>query len=113
VKEEDVQEYVKDLRARFYGALEEVLVAAIEYAKNAKDGGWLAYEMLKDGGVIPSEKEKNKPVEVKPEDEQSAVRRIAIQMVEGAIERHKYFELPFPEAEGAEAELKAKEKRGH
>jgi hypothetical protein len=38
---------------RFYGALEEMLSTAIDYAKNGKDGGWLAYEMLKDGGVIP------------------------------------------------------------
>ena len=32
VKEQDVQEYVKDLRAKFYGALEDVLIAVIQYA---------------------------------------------------------------------------------
>jgi hypothetical protein len=34
VKEQDVQEYVADLRARFYGALEDVLIAVIQYVKN-------------------------------------------------------------------------------
>src|SRR6266404_9939964 len=29
VKEQDVQEYVEDLRARFYGQLEDVLIAVI------------------------------------------------------------------------------------
>jgi hypothetical protein len=40
VKEKDVQEYVEDLRAKFYGALEDVLVAVIQYVKNGKDGGF-------------------------------------------------------------------------
>ena len=42
VKEKDVEEYVRGLRERFYGALEQVLSAAIDYARNGKDGGWLA-----------------------------------------------------------------------
>jgi hypothetical protein len=38
VKEEDVLEHVKDLRARFYGALEEVLDAAIGVREECE--GW-------------------------------------------------------------------------
>jgi hypothetical protein len=53
VKEQDVQEYVEDLRERFYGTLEAVLIAVIQYVKNAKDGGLLGYRMLMDAGVIP------------------------------------------------------------
>ena len=56
VKEKDVAVYVRGVRERFYGALEEMLSAAINYAKTGKDGGCLAYEMLKDGGVIPDER---------------------------------------------------------
>jgi hypothetical protein len=39
VEEKDVQEYVKDLRARFYGTLEGMLFAAVRYARDGKDGG--------------------------------------------------------------------------
>jgi hypothetical protein len=53
VKEKDVQEYVEDLRARFYGELENVLIAVMQYVKNGKDGGLLGYRMLVDAGVIP------------------------------------------------------------
>jgi hypothetical protein len=61
VKEKDVQEYVKDLRARFYGALEEVLFAVIQYVKHGKDGGMLGYRMLVDAGVIPQKDGRNRP----------------------------------------------------
>ena len=55
VKEKDVQEYVEDLRARFYGTLEDVLIAVIQYVKNGKDGGLLGYKMLVDAGRDSSE----------------------------------------------------------
>src|SRR5580765_7860600 len=54
VKEEDVLEHVKNLRARFYGGLEEALQSTFDYIRNSKDGGKLAYEMLKDAAVIPN-----------------------------------------------------------
>jgi hypothetical protein len=114
VKEADVQEYVKDLRARFYGGLHEMLFAAIEYAKSAKDGGWLAYQMLRDAGVIPdlSKKADVNVAELRPPatEEQEAVRRIAMIMVEGAIERHKYFGMELPETDGVGEKLLAKAK---
>jgi hypothetical protein len=76
VKEKDVQEYVEGLRAKFYGALEEVLFAVIQYVKNGKDGGLLDYRMPGDAGVIPqkngkhhSAMEPQKPVDPKPDRE--------------------------------------------
>lgn len=108
VKEKDVEEYVRGLRERFYGALEEVLSAAIEYAKTGKDGGWLAYEMLKDGGVIPARTMKQQVAAAQPsspaETEETAVKRIAVALVEGALHRQRFFELPLPEIEEFEAE---------
>src|SRR5260370_27672253 len=61
VKEKDVQEYVEDLRARFYGELENVLIAVMQYVKNGKDGGLLGYRMLVDAGVIPRKDQKHHP----------------------------------------------------
>src|SRR5579864_7344616 len=105
VKEPDVQEHVNDLRARFYGALEGVLIAAIEYAKTGKDGGWLAFEMLERSGVIPERDKEHlqapgmtQSAVPDPESEEAAVKRIALEIVEGAIWRHRAFGIPLPEA---------------
>jgi hypothetical protein len=110
VKEKDVAEYVRDVRERFYGALEEMLSAAIDYAKTGKDGGWLAYEMLKDGGVIPDEKMLQQmlaaPQPAPGEKGDSAAKRIAVALVEDAIQRHPFFGLPLPEADEAEEEVR-------
>src|ERR1700693_5605325 len=78
VKEQDVKEYVEDLRARFYGELENVLIAVIQYVENGKDGGLLGYRMLVDAGVIPQKDwkhhpaaETRKPVDQHPDGEQA------------------------------------------
>ncbi len=109
VKEEDVAEHVRHLRERFYGALEDMVAVIIRHAMTAKDGGWLAYEMLKDGGVIPgrgsAQVAESRPLEVTAE--QDRVRKIAVALVEGAIERHKYFGLPLEEVDEVEQELVA------
>jgi hypothetical protein len=108
VKERDVKEYVKDLRARFYGALEDVLIAVIQYVKNGKDGGWLGYEMLKDGGVIPQKDEKKhpametrRPVNPEPDGEQDQITMIAKEMLRRTVERHRFFTTPLPEVDEA------------
>jgi hypothetical protein len=114
VKEPDVMEHVKELRARFYGGLEEALQSAFHYIRNSKDGGKLAYEMLKDAGVIPSNYQKVnlelQATQPDPESEQTAIKRIAIALVEGAIERHRFLGLPLPEADEVEQSLLAKAK---
>jgi hypothetical protein len=88
VKEKDVQEYVEELRARFYGALEDVLIAVIQYVKNGKDGGPLGYRMLVDAGVIPQKDgkrhpamEPQKPMDRQADSEQARIKMIATEMV--------------------------------
>jgi len=61
VKEQDVKEYMEDLRARFYGTLEAVLIAVIQYVKHGKDGGLLGYRILVGAGVIPQNGGKHHP----------------------------------------------------
>jgi rubrerythrin len=116
VKEPDVAEYVKEVRARFYGALEEILLAAIEYAMHAKDGGWLAYEMLKDSGVIPQRDLKHHPAlemerPVAPETTESDTRKIARAMVEHAFEKHKFFETSLVEVDEAQVNRSVKARK--
>jgi hypothetical protein len=111
VKESDVAEYMKGLREKFYGQLDELLLAAIIGAKT--QDARLAYKMVCDAGLLPplssnanfnmSQQQPNTP-----EAEMDAVKRIAVALVQGAIERHKSFGLPLPEADAIEAELKAK-----
>jgi len=94
VEEKDVQEYVEDLRAKFYGALEDALIAVIQYVKNGKDGGLLGYRMLVDAGVIPQKSGKHhsaveapRPVNPDPDGEQARITMIAKEMVRRAIDR--------------------------
>jgi len=115
VKEKDVQEYVEDLRAKFYGQLEDVLIAVIQYVKNGKDGGLLGYRMLVAAGVIPQRDAKHhptmepqKPVGPHPNSEQSRIRMIATEMVEQALARQRFFTELMPEADAVEKAIRSK-----
>lgn len=116
VKEKDVQEYVEDLRARFYGELENVLIAVMQYVKNGKDGGLLGYRMLVDAGVIPRKEGKHhpvmetqKPADPQPDSEQHRIRMIATEMVRRGMERQRFFTTPLPETEEVEEVIRSKE----
>jgi hypothetical protein len=115
VKEKDVQEYVEDLRAKFYGTLEDVLIAVIQYVKNGKDGGLLGYKMLVDAGVIPQKDGKQhpamgpqKPLDLQPDSEQARTRMIATEMVRRGMERQRFFAGPLPEIDVTEEEVRPK-----
>jgi hypothetical protein len=112
VEEKDVQEYVKDLRAKFYGALEDVRIAVIQYVKHGKDGGLLGYRMLLDAGVIPQKDgkrrpamEPQKPADAQPDSEQHRIRMIATEMVRRGMERQRFFAEPL-EMEETEEEVR-------
>ena len=112
VKEQDVKEYVEDLRAKFYGALEDVLIAVTQYVKNGKDGGRLGYRMLVDAGVIPQKDgkrhpamEPQKPADPQPDSEQRRIRMIATEMVRRGTERQRFFAEPL-EMEETEEEVR-------
>ena len=109
VRAEDMETKIRELREKFYGQLDELLLAAIIGAKT-RDAR-LAYKMVCDAGLLPplSSNANFNMCQQQPEKEteDEAVKKIAVALVQGAIERHKYFGLPLPEAEEIEAELKA------
>jgi hypothetical protein len=117
VKSPEVAEYIEVLREKFYGALEIAMDALLDELRNpnSKTRGWLAFEMLKSGGVIPENDQKVKlelPVQQPdPDTEQAGIKKIAVALVEGAIERHRFFGLPLPEADEVEQSLLAKGER--
>jgi len=111
VKGPEVTAYIEALRGKFYGALEIAMAALLDELRNpnSKTRGWLAYEMLKDGGVIPNRSQtvglELKTPEPEPDTEQAAIKKIAVALVQGAIERHRFFGLPLPEADEVEQSL--------
>jgi hypothetical protein len=109
-------QYIEGLRARFFGALEIAMDSLLDELRNpnSKTRGWLSFEMLKAGSVIPENDQKVKlelPVQQPdPDTERAGIKRIAIAMLENAIEKHRFYGLPLPEADEVEQSLLGKEK---
>jgi hypothetical protein len=116
VKGPEVAAYIEALRGKFYGALEIAMDSLLDELQNpnSRTRGWLAFEMLKDGGVIPKRSQtvglELKTPESEPEGEEASIRRIATALVKGAIERHRFYGLPLPEADEVEQSLLAQAK---
>jgi hypothetical protein len=116
VKSPEVAEYIEVLREKFYGSLEIAMDSLLDELRNpnSKTRGWLAFEMLKASGVVPNRNQmmelESRTPEPEPESEQAAIKRIAVALVQGAIERHRFFGLPLPEADEVEQSLLAKAK---
>jgi hypothetical protein len=118
VRGPEVHRYIGELRARFVGAMEIAMETLLEELRNpdSKTRGWLAFEMLRAGTVIPNRNQtmelESRTPEPEANGEQAAIKKIAVALVEGAIERHRFFGLPLPEADEAERAILAKEKGG-
>jgi hypothetical protein len=116
VRGPEVHQYIGELRARFFGAMEIAMETLLEELNNpdTKTRGWLAFEMLKDGGVVPNRNQtmelESQPKQPGPESEDAAIQKIAVQIVKGAIEKHRFFGIPLPEADEAEQSLLAEAK---
>jgi hypothetical protein len=109
VSAEKVQQHIAGLREKFYGELDELLLAAIIGAKT--QDARLAYKMVCDAGLFPkispNYKVFNEPT---PEEEQSAIRQIAVGLVQGALERHKFFGMEMEGVGDVQQAILAKEK---
>jgi hypothetical protein len=106
VKEEDVAAHIKDLREKFYGRLAEAVEEAFNYIHKNEEGGKQAYQMMKDAGIVRAPQEIEIVAPVEPETEQKAIERIALAMLKGTVEKHKFFDMPLPDAEEIEEALK-------
>jgi hypothetical protein len=116
VKSPEVAEYIEVLREKFYGSLEIAMDSLLDELRNpnCKTRGWLAFEMLKASGVVPNRNQmmelESRTPEPEPDSEQAAIKRIAVALVQGAIERHRFFGLPLPEADEVEQSVLARAK---
>jgi hypothetical protein len=108
VKSPEVAGYIEALREKFYGALEIAMDSLLDELRNpnSRARGWSAFEALKNGGVIPNTSQlmelESRTPSPDPDSEQAAIKRMAVDLVEGALVRQRYFGIPLPEADEAE-----------
>jgi hypothetical protein len=101
VKSEDVANYVRDMRAKFVGLGQDALLAVQRAVRDEGDAR-LAYELLKDIGVVPNREERNAaPTEQSAGgyDEEAEVNKMMGRLIQTAVERARVFGTRCPELE--------------
>jgi hypothetical protein len=112
VRVKRLNQHIEMLREKLYGQMDEILLACVIQAKIGD--GTLAYRLLVDAGVIPQLGKKTVDMNVSkvpPESEDDIVHDIARELIEGAVERHKFFNMPLPEFDEIEDRLKKEKEK--
>ena len=105
VRSDEMREYVIRTREAFYG-LGDSAIAALRHALEKKRDGNLAYKILTDLGVVPTETYRwNVQKSAESNDDDMAIARMAAIMVKGGIMRNRSFGMDTSE----EDELLAKD----
>ena len=100
-----MQEYVQNMKERFYG-LGCAALDAVEHALVEGRDARLGFEILKSIGVVPSVKEGVEPQNQEPMSDQDArVRGIMVKMASCTIERNRVFKTPLPSMNAVEKEI--------
>ena len=97
----EMQEHVRALRERWFG-LGHVAVDAVRHALTEEKDGRLGFQVAESMGVVPSPAERQSMIAslaILETDEETEVKKIAANLLIGAIERHAYFGMPLPELE--------------
>ena len=97
--------HVQALRERWYG-LGSDAIDAVDHGLTEKKDGRLGFQVLASIGVLPSPAEiaTQRQAMSPPEDEESAIHRIAVGLMKGSIERHHAYGLPLFEKDWPAAE---------
>ena len=104
VRGPEVHQYIEELRARFFGAMEIAMETLLEELRDpdSRTRGGLAFEILKHGGVVPSERERELLAarrSMEPANHDDGVKRIMASLIEGIVARAAAFDMPVPELE--------------
>ena len=94
VKAENMQQYLAQMRERFLGLGEDAVKRVQTAIHCEKEGPWLAYELLKDIGVVPDRAAQLQEARV-PVSEEDEIRKMAIAFVDDGMRRLKFFGKPF------------------
>jgi hypothetical protein len=112
VRSDQMQEYVKNMRERFVG-LGCAAMDALEHGLIVEKDSRLAYQLLRDIGVIPSGEQRMLPANREPNDQDARVRETMVKLAAVAIERNRVFQTPLPDvdavAQETEEELSRRE----
>jgi len=106
VKGPEVLQLVATIRAQFFGAAEIAMQVVVEELRNPNNRtrGQMAYQLLKDAAVIPTEHQRellSAQQQIVPEDcHRERVKQIMSGLMEGAIARCAAYGLPLTEIEG-------------
>jgi hypothetical protein len=103
VRSEQMGEYVQNMKERFIG-LGSAAMDALEHALVVEKDSRLAYQVLRDIGVIPSGDQRILPANQEPMSD-SRVHEVMTKMASIAIERNRVFGTPTPDVERAEQEI--------
>ena len=86
---------VQSMREELFGLCPSA-ISTIEHCLTKERDGRLAFQILAHLGVFPSPAEIQSLVPRPKIDEDTEIKKFAVKLVEGAIERHRFFGLPFP-----------------
>ena len=99
VRASEVQAYVEDLRAAYYGLGQDALEALRRSLRSAPDGK-IAYQLLADIGVVPDQEEWQRSQAVRTqEDEDRETRGWIVKLVYLALQRRLAYGMPLDDFE--------------
>jgi len=100
VRSDEMQTFVRAMRERLYGLASDAL-AAIQYSLQEQMDGRLAFQLLFNIGVIPSERERETLLRepVPQNSERERVKQIMSGLIEGVIARAAAYDMRQPELE--------------
>jgi hypothetical protein len=111
VRSDQMQEYVQNMKERFVG-LGCAAMDALEHALVVEKDSRVAYQLLRDIGVIPTIGQAIQPQNQEPlSDENARVKGIMVRMAAIAIERNRVFKTPLPKLDAVEEEIEAELER--
>jgi len=110
VKSQQMAQMVLDMKEKFFGKLLPRALQSVQFALEEETDGRLGYQVLKDAGVIPREKQIPDQHVLEAEadqdkDYQQGVKKCAQRLAEIAIERGKIFNQPLFETDGLPGEV--------
>ena len=98
VRASEVQAYVQDLRAAYYGLGQEAVEALRRSLRSTKDGN--AYQLLADIGVVPDQDERQRSRTVRTqEDEDRETRVWIVKLLHCALQRRLAYGMSIDEFE--------------
>jgi hypothetical protein len=112
VKGKEMEEFVNEMRDRFYGLAGDALDAIQHNLCKNKDGH-LAYRLLTDIGVVPTVEERQTVAAMsQPQETQDErVEKLVAGFTRLAMESYSAFGRPLPDVNEVEAELERKRRR--